>query len=57
MDEVPLKKIQRGGGGQHYILISKEAMRKLRLRAQDENCKMVELVDVANKRLIFQRVF
>lgn len=56
MKKLRLKKIQRTGGGSNCINISKEAMRKLKLRAQDEECLMAEIIDEANQRLIFKKL-
>jgi len=41
--KVSMKKIHRTSGS-CFVLISKEAVDKLKLKAQDPNCQMVEVV-------------
>ena len=47
------KKLQKGTGC-HSILVSKEAVKELGLQPQDDDCKLVEIVDKKRNRLIYQ---
>jgi hypothetical protein len=38
----------------NFILISKDAVEKLNLKAQDPDCQMVEIADPAHNQLIFK---
>lgn len=47
------KKLQKSTSG-YSVLVSKEAVKQLGLKAQDDNCKLVEYIDREGHRLIFQ---
>lgn len=52
-EETAVKKVQKFQSGTIYVLISKEAREKLALKPRD---KMIEKIDVVNRRLIFKPV-
>lgn len=48
-----LKKVQRSAGA-HFVLISKDSVEALKLRAQDPNCLLVEVADSVKDQIVFK---
>ena len=51
--KVHLKKIHRSAGA-HFVLISKQSVEELGLKAQDENCQLIEYANPVKDELVFK---